>query len=151
MARHPQEPLALPGEDSVEINLPATTKYLHLLGPCLSQMLTRVEGLQDAASVAFNLQLAIHEACTNIVRHAYGGRQGERIQIAFTLEASPARMVVELRDTGQSFALEEVPSPDLEAGQVHGYGLFLMRSLLDEVWYEPQAGNNRWRLVKCLQ
>jgi anti-sigma regulatory factor (Ser/Thr protein kinase) len=34
---------------------------------------------------------------------------------------------------------------------VHGYGLFLMRSLLDEVRYEPQAGNNRWRLVKCLE
>jgi serine/threonine-protein kinase RsbW len=150
MSLYSQEPIATQGEDTVRINLPATTKYLHLLGPCLSQMLMRVEGLRDVASVAFNLQLAIHEACTNIVRHAYGGQQGARIEITLSLEVAPTRMVVELRDTGEPFVLEEVPSPDLEAGQLHGYGLFLMRSLLDEVWYEPQVGNNRWRLVKCL-
>jgi serine/threonine-protein kinase RsbW len=139
------------GEDSVQLDLPATTKYLHLLGPCVSQMLVRVEGLSDTAALAYNIQLAVHEACTNIVLHAYCGRHEQRIQVTFSLETSPRQLVVELRDTGNSFAIDQVPDPDLERGQVHGYGLFLMRSLLDEITYQPLTGANLWRLVKRLE
>jgi serine/threonine-protein kinase RsbW len=139
------------GEDSVQIDLPATTKYLHLLGPCVSQMLVRVDGLSDIAALAYNIQLAVHEACTNIVLHAYRGTSAQRIQVTFSLETAPKQLVMELRDTGASFAIDEVPDPDLALGQVHGYGLFLMRSLLDEISYHPLAGTNHWRLVKRLE
>lgn len=145
------EPPSLLGEDSVQLDLPATTKYLHVLGPCVSQMLLRIEGLTNTTTLGYNIQLAIHEACTNIVLHAYRGRRAQRIQITLSLETDPKQLVVELRDTGESFAFEEVRDPDLDVGQVHGYGIFLMRSLLDEISYQPFTGNNRWRLVKRLE
>ena len=40
--------------------------------------------------------------------------------------------------------------PDLDTGQVHGYGLFLVRSLIDDVTYAHSGGENRWELVKRL-
>jgi serine/threonine-protein kinase RsbW len=138
--------------DTIRLDLPATYKYLNILGACVTEMLSRVEGLSEPEVLAYNLQLAIHETCTNIIDHAYGETQPEnRIEITLKLEPVPRHLVMELQDTaGGSFDLSEVAEPDLENGQVHGYGLFLVRSLVDEVVYESQPGKNLWRLVKHL-
>lgn len=137
--------------DTIQLDLPATHKYLNVLGACLSEMLSRVDGLSEPEIISYNLQLAIHETCTNIVDHAYGeARPENRIGITLTFEPATRRLVVELQDTGNSFDVADVAEPDLENGQIHGYGLFLIRSLVDEVIYQPQPGKNQWRLVKKL-
>lgn len=134
----------------IQLELPATYTYLNVLGTCLSEVIARVDDLTDSSTIAYNIQLAVHEACTNIIDHAYGGPCGERIGIAMTVQPSPRQLIVELHDTGRSFDPDQVPQPTLDDVQVHGYGLFLMRELMDEVTYAPQPGNNRWRLVKYL-
>ena len=136
--------------DVIRLDVPATHKYLNVLGACITEMLSRVDGLQEPAVVAYNIQLAVHETCTNIVDHAYGGAPDGRIVITLTLATGPRRLVVDLHDTGRSFDPSTVPEPDLERGQVHGYGIFLMHSLMDDVAYAAGADGNRWRLVKHL-
>ncbi|MCB8987612.1 MAG: ATP-binding protein [Ardenticatenaceae bacterium] len=110
-------------------------------------MLDREQALKEQDSLFYNIELAVHEACTNIVEHAYAGISG-RIEIAFTLSEEHRQFIIELRDRGQSFNLADVQSPDLEQPQTSGYGLFLVHQLMDEVSYFPEPGNNRWRLVK---
>ncbi|MBK6325819.1 MAG: ATP-binding protein [Chloroflexi bacterium] len=110
-------------------------------------MLDREQGLPGQESLFYNIELAVHEACTNIVEHAYAGISG-RIDIAFTLDESLRQFIIELNDRGQSFSLSDVVAPDLSQPQTSGYGLFLVNQLMDEVTYFPQQGNNRWRLVK---
>lgn len=136
--------------DIVRLDLPATYKYLHMLGPCLQSFLERVEDIPDREVVTYNVQLAVHEVCTNIVDHAYMGEPEGRINLSFALAQEPLRLVVELRDQGRVFNPDSVPPPDLEEAQVHGYGLFLVQSLMDDVVYVPQRGGNRWQLVKQL-
>ena len=133
----------------IKLDLPATYKYLNVLGAVLTALMERVEGLEERTIVTYNLELALHETCTNIVEHAYSGQTG-RIGIVLTLTETPRRLVVDLHDTGTSFDLQEAPNPNLDQAQENGYGLFLMHQLVDEVVYEPQQGNNRWRLVKNL-
>jgi serine/threonine-protein kinase RsbW len=143
----------------IRVNLPATLKYLNVVSACIAEMVGRLEHLPDRATSIYNIQLAVQEVCVNVVEHAYGpdreaargGARGDaRIDIALTLERDPDRLIVELEDAGRSFDPAAVADPDLDGAQVHGYGLFLMRALMDEVVYQPHADGNRWRLSKTL-
>ena len=62
----------------------------------------------------------------------------------------PRRLVIDLRDNGSSFDFAEAPKPNLNEAQIHGYGLFLVKELMDEVTYEPGPTENHWRLIKHL-
>lgn len=134
--------------DTVQLDLPATGKYLNLVSSCIEEMLGGIDGLVDAAQVSQQVQLAVHEACANIVEHAYEGTVRGRMQVTLTLD--DRSLVVDLRDSGKSFDPARVLEPNLAEGQIHGYGLFIMREVMDEVTYEPSPGNNRLRLVKEL-
>ena len=135
----------------VRLDLPARFTYLHLLGDCIADVLKLVDGATDAELLTYNIQLAAHEACTNIVNHAYSNRDDGRILIAIVLEyGPPSRLTIELQDTGRPFEEEKYSSPNLDEVRIHGYGIFLMRSLMDTVTYTPTPGRNHWCLTKNL-
>lgn len=135
----------------VRLDLPARFTYLHLLGDCIADVLKLVDGIEDTEMQTYNIQLAAHEACTNIVNHAYGNRDDGRILIAIVLEyGPPPRLTIELQDTGRPFEEEKYSSPNLDEARIHGYGIFLMRSLMDTVTYTPTPGRNHWCLTKNL-
>jgi serine/threonine-protein kinase RsbW len=135
-------------EGWVRLDLPASHRYLTLVGACLSELLARADGLPEPEVTTYNVQLAAQEICVNIVDHAYRGRQDGRINIYVALLPARRELVVELRDTGVAFDPEGVPMPNLEQGQEHGYGLFLALQLMDSVKYERLPEGNRWQLVK---
>lgn len=100
-------------------------------------------GLEEPALSA--VEMAVDEACSNIIEHAYEGiRDG---QIECTCGSNQEAFIVILRDRGRSFDILKVPPPDLtsdlEERHVGGLGIFLMRRLMDEVRYEHlgEAGN----------
>jgi serine/threonine-protein kinase RsbW len=138
------------GAERIDLDVPASLKYLNVVGACVTEMISRAQGVEELEVVAYNVQLAVHEICTNVVDHAYEGREGGRIRLTFTMHQAPQRFVAELVDTGSSFDPSVVPDPDLEAGQTSGYGLFLARQLMDSVTYDPGPVGNRWRLEKSL-
>jgi len=93
----------------------------------------------------FQVRLAVDEACTNIMEHAYGP---DRIgPIACTCQVCGDDFVVTLNDQGQPFDPAQVPVPDVEAAlkdrPLGGLGIFLMRKLMDAVTFshDPQTGN----------
>ena len=134
----------------IRLDLPATHKHLNILGACISELLVRVENVAEREAITYNLQLAAHEACANIIDHAYVGDLERRILVTLTLFECPRRLIIELHDTGYSFDPAAIPEPNLDEAHDHGYGLFLMRSLMDEVTYASQPEGNHWALVKHL-
>ena len=56
--------------------------------------------------------------------------------------------VAVVSDTGRQFDRDGVAEPDLDNGQVRGYGLFLIEQLMSEVIYSPVPNGNQWRLIK---
>jgi serine/threonine-protein kinase RsbW len=102
--------------------------------------------------VIYDLRLAVDEACSNVVRHAYRG-QGGRIQV--TIEPVECGVQVLVRDWGQPFDPAAVPAPDvtarLEQRSLGGLGLFLIRQMMDEVEFSfDHAEGNTLRMVKLL-
>lgn len=98
----------------------------------------------DARSV-YGVQLAVDEACTNIIEHAYGGEGHGEIECTCHIEN--AGLTVTLRDYGNPFDPANVAEPDIHAGlderDSGGLGVYFMHKLLDEVRFEhtSQDGN----------
>jgi len=141
----------------VRLELPAEHRYLNVVSACLAALLEQVDDIAERDTVTYNLQLAVQEACTNIVDHAYEGRVGGRIAVEMSLSTataastgSPRRLTVDLYDSGQPFDESQTATPGFDEPQVHGYGLFLMRELTDGVQYERVEGRNHWQLMKNL-
>jgi len=108
-----------------------------------------VAGAAEAAGLderaVYAVQMAVDEACTNIIEHAYGGEGRGDIEI--TCRISADKLTVILHDYGRPFDPTGVLSPDLEESleerNAHGLGLYFMRRLMDEVEFEfrPDSGN----------
>ena len=140
----------LESSETIRLDFPASLKYLKVLGSCVSALLAHMQDTQDKAVVTYHIQLALHEICTNIMVHAYALVPIGRIEVSITLYPQKKNLEVEFFDYGEPFDETKVTEPDLEHGQVHGYGLFLTRSLMDTVQYERQEQRNCWRLTKHL-
>jgi serine/threonine-protein kinase RsbW len=91
------------------------------------------------------VQLAVDEACSNIIEHAYGGEG--RGDIECTCCANSDGLTMTLTDHGAPFDPDSVPEPDLQGdleGRAEGgLGVYIMRQVMDEVRYEftPDSGN----------
>lgn len=100
--------------------------------------------------VVFELNLALEEIFSNIIRHGYEGREDREVTIAFHL--APEEITATVEDTGVPFNPLELPEPDLtaplEERKVGGLGVYLVRQLMDEVVYRAEDGRNILRLTK---
>lgn len=136
--------------DVIRLELPATHQYLNVLTDSIGAFLSHLESARSDDELVHNIQLAIHETCTNIVNHSYDDAGGQ-IEIIMTLSYDPYWFAVELIDQGyNSFDIADIAQPNLEDAQVHGYGLYIIQELMDDMLYIPEPGNNYWRLVKML-
>jgi len=103
--------------------------------------------------IAGDIVLAVDEACTNIIKHAYQYSPDGDIKIKLTY--SDKKIVVEITDHGASFHPDAVPKPDLkkyfEEKRVGGLGMYLMKSLMDDIHYKSIPGKfNQVLLTKKL-
>jgi serine/threonine-protein kinase RsbW len=98
-----------------------------------------------------NIMLAVDEACTNIIKHAY--RLNPEGEIHIKLSYNGIKLVIEITDFGISFEPDKVPDPDLQKyyqqHKIGGLGMYLMKTLMDEVKYVSVPGEyNRVLLTK---
>jgi len=139
------------GGETLRLEVPATLKYLNVVGACVAGLLAEVEDVAERDTLSYTVQLGIHEICTNIVQHAYAQQQeNNRIAITMEMQTQPRCLCVTLFDTGERFDQSTAKDPLLDEGQVHGYGLFLVRNVMDEVTYSRHPDGNCWRLAKNL-
>jgi serine/threonine-protein kinase RsbW len=101
--------------------------------------------------IAGDIVLAVDEACTNIIKHAYKYSPDGDIRIK--LKYSDKKIIIEITDYGTSFHPDAVPKPDLkkyfEEKRVGGLGMYLMKSLMDDIQYTSVPGKyNQVSLTK---
>ncbi len=94
------------------------------------------------SKVVDNIILAVDEACTNIIKHAY--KYFPEGEIVIRLELTLDKFTVIIIDHGMPFNPESIQDPDLQKyyvqHRVGGLGMFLMKSLMDEVKYISVPG-----------
>lgn len=109
----------------------------------------RQAGLDDRGVYA--VQMAVDEACANIIEHAYGGEGRGDIRLVYHLLADGLQIVI--YDHGEPFELSHVLALDtsapLEKRQAGGMGVFFINQLMDHIEFEfgtPQG--NQLILIK---
>lgn len=124
------------------VTLPGRLENLALLSKWITQQ-AKEAGLDETATYA--VDLAVDEAFTNIIEHAYGGEGHGEVQC--TCQVGDDGLTITLRDFGEPFNPEKIPAPNVKARLADlksgGAGLFLIRKMMDEVRFEfnPKTGN----------
>ena len=126
------------------LSFPAQAEYLvlcRLAVTALGRLAPLGEELVD------DLKLAVTEACTNVVQHAYPDSAPGRVELTYEAQAGLVRITIE--DTGVGHARERLRALSDREG---GMGLAIIRSLVDEVELEPGPGGcgTRVSLAKSL-
>ncbi len=82
---------------------------------------------------------AVGEAYNNIVLHGYAGRSPGSVQME--IESYPDCVRIAITDSGISFDPSQVEPPDLDSLPESGLGIFVMRSMVDEITYVAGSPN----------
>lgn len=114
--------------------------------------------MQSARELGFDnkalyaIELALDEACSNVIDHGYEGEGKGSIDIEISTENS--EFILKIEDTGKAFDSDCIPSPDLTSPLdfrcERGLGVFTMRKLMDRVEFSRSKGKNCLLLVKKL-
>jgi serine/threonine-protein kinase RsbW len=129
----------------VRLSIPAKPEYI-ALGRLALTGLSRVRPLPE--DVLADMKLALTEACTNSVRHAYDDGEGI-VEILYELHDD--RLVVEVSDTGEGFDHDEEKVEEDGELTEGGLGIAIIRALADELEIEDRnGGGSRLRFVKRL-
>jgi serine/threonine-protein kinase RsbW len=129
----------------LRLKVPAKPEYL-VLGRLVLTGLSRSQPIDpDALS---DLKLALTEACSNSIRHAYE-REGGGVEIQF--EVGEDFLAVEVLDEGPGFD-PSLPTGDPEALDEGGLGLAIIRAVSDttEIGRRADGRGSRLRFVKHL-
>jgi anti-sigma regulatory factor (Ser/Thr protein kinase) len=126
------------GTQEIRLRIPARAEYITLCRLALTG-LARVRTLPEETLA--DLKLAITEACSNSVRHAYPGGEGS-VDVVYELE--PDRLVIEVADDGAGFAAGPTGAAD-ELGE-GGLGIAIIRALADELEIGARANGHGSRL-----
>jgi len=130
---------------AVRLTIPAKAEYITLCRLALTGI-SRLRPLSDETLA--DLKLALTEACSNSVRHAYRDGDG-RVEIVYELQ--PDRLAIEVTDDGAGFDPAAPPVEDDELSE-GGLGIAIIRAVADEfeLGAKPDGPGSRLRFVKHL-
>ena len=123
---------------------------LRLLGLARAfvEAVCHVAGLDEGTTHA--IVLATDEATNNVMRHAHQGNPNALVQIQ--CHVRPDGIEIHLHDEGRPFDITAVPHLDPAELRVGGRGVFIMRTIMDELTCQPRGERgNVLRMVKHCQ
>ncbi len=137
-------------ERTFSLHVPSSTENLSMIRDFVKSIGTQ-SGMEDM-DVA-RLELAVDEACANVMEHAYDADSTKEVSIRAIVDDESVQ--IEVVDSGKGFdpaAVEQLKVEELvSARRTGGLGMRLMKSFMDEVHYEMQPGvKNELKMVKRL-
>ena len=138
-------------KNHIQIKLPSHTDYLDVIREFISKL------AHDAGFDEENIHkiaLAIDEACTNVIRHAYD--QGDEHYVEVEAHVDGEALTIKVSDSGKGFDPDSIETPNIEKLMAQhkfgGFGLYLIKTLMDEVSFSIQPGvKNEVRMTKYLK
>ena len=131
----------------VSLNIESGPDSLDHINEALESISTQEEWPHD---LLFTATLVLEELALNVVNHAYGGRPGV-FEVIITSEDES--LTIEIVDSGPEFnVLTDSPVPDVNAiiedRPVGGLGVYLVKSMMDELHYKREEDRNHIIAIK---
>jgi anti-sigma regulatory factor (Ser/Thr protein kinase) len=141
--RRQQQPLLV-------LRAPSRTEFLAAIRD-VSKRVAELAGCTE--TIAAQVALAVEEAATNVIEHAYGGASDREIELAF--DCRPGELEVEILDDGRPVDRRAVPRVDLgryaRERRRGGLGVHLMGRIMDDVSFARRGRRNVCRMLKKLK
>lgn len=142
----------------VTVHMPCEFGYLRIARQNVRDFSARC-GLSEHKTA--QLEMAVDEACTNIIEHSYGRKTGQTRPdptnpgLHLTLSQYPDRVEILMTDFGMGFDYAQTQSipPDryIDRERERGLGLYIIRNFVDVAEYTADVRDgNRLRLVKMI-
>lgn len=128
------------------VTVPAELDQIRVLGKTVEEF-AHIAGFDSRTGYA--CQLAVGEACENIIIHGYG--EALSGSISLTINATAGELIIELCDTAPPFNPARKPQHrelDMENPPVGGLGLVIIHRVMDEVRYVRTESGNCLKLRK---
>ncbi|MDZ7270854.1 MAG: ATP-binding protein [candidate division KSB1 bacterium] len=130
------------------LRLLSQTENLEIIRNFVGHIARRV-GFDDED--ATKIEMAVDEACSNVIKHAYERDAHKPMDIVVKIDYDKLTVVV--TDHGKGFDPSSIKMPDMKEYlaelRVGGLGIYLMRTLMDEVSFDIKPGvRNQVRMVK---
>ena len=137
-------------ERTFQLHVPSSTENLSMIRDFVGSIGERA-GFSKGDLV--KLELAVDEACANVIEHAYGSDTTREVTVKATLD--PTAVQIRIIDNGRGFDPSTVTETDLDSlirqRKSGGLGMRLIKSVMDEVKYEIGPGQkNELRMTKLL-
>jgi anti-sigma regulatory factor (Ser/Thr protein kinase) len=146
-ARRGASPKTGASRPALILTVPSETSFLGLVREVTRKM---AETAGFDLGTADQVALAVDEAATNVIEHAYRGAPDREVEIR--LEDRGPEFKVEVVDSGNTVDPRAVPDVDLrryaKERRTGGLGMHLMGKIMDSVTFRRSAGRNVCRLVK---
>jgi anti-sigma regulatory factor (Ser/Thr protein kinase) len=131
-------------DDGLTLTLPADVRWLCVVRRVIEAS-AQLAGFPERG--VYEIVLAVHEACANVIEHGYERAAGKSLCLA--CRANEQGLEIRVRDQGQPFdivAAPHLPPDELREG---GRGVFLIRRLMDEVESQRSPdGVNELRMLR---
>ena len=132
------------------LKIPSQTDNLEIIRDFVAKIARKVGFNEDDIN---KIELAVDEACTNVIKHAYDNNSKNPIDI--TIQIDYQKLTILVTDKGKGFDPSQLKTPDLQEYlaemRVGGLGIYLMKNLMDEVEINSKPGKgNQVRMVKYL-
>lgn len=140
-------------EPAVEFVFQADLQVLEGISGQVTQFCRTLPDLPSSPAsddFVYLVELAVSEICTNIIQHSYFMTGGE---IRGSLTPLPNGIQIDLYDDGKSFDPASIPDPTPHPDSLNegGYGLHIVRQIMDTVQYQAGTSQgNHWRLIKYI-
>jgi serine/threonine-protein kinase RsbW len=133
----------------LELTLPATREHLALIRDTCERFLAPELERAACRESLGDVLLALQEAISNVVRHAYR-EQSEPGAVTVRLEVESQLLRLTVLDDGPGYDPAGIPTPDFKNPRDGGYGVHLMRSTMSKVSYARRSGRNVLLMEKAL-
>jgi serine/threonine-protein kinase RsbW len=133
--------------EAFRLVIPSQTRYLNLVTG-LAKRASLVAGMDD--STAAKVSIAVDEAVTNVIIHAYKGESNHQVEIELVFRED--RLEIRIWNTGRGLQDDEVILPDPREYVKHprkgGLGLLLMSRFMDEIHFKEVNGRSECCMIK---
>jgi len=139
---------ALLGPDGrmVELRISSDAVFLRVLRSMIEQVCSLAGFTRMDSS---KIVLAVDEACSNVIRHAYKNEPGQPILICCHIY--PTKLEIVMEDRGKAADIPSIQPRQLHEIRPGGLGVHIIRTVMDEVRYENLAvTGNRLVMTKYL-
>ena len=129
------------------LTIPSQTRYLNLVTG-LAKRASQLAGMDD--STAAKVSIAVDEAVTNIILHAYGGEEDHSVEL--DVRFTDTALEIHMWHTGVGLRGNQIVLPDPKEYVKHprkgGLGLLLMSRFMDEVRFSEEQGRSECCMIK---